>query len=141
MDENHDFIDTRPNVFAPWRWHRRDYVILALISPLLYLCSVFMWEEFARENPEWRPVVSIINAPLEPFRKPFRRQAILSNMIGENCEMCGKVATFRFWERVSNNRQMRLRQFCEHHHREYLDSPADALKPDNALGDEISATR
>jgi hypothetical protein len=87
MDENHNSIETQPSWFAPWQWHR-DLWIAALwhrslwipalmIPPLLYLLSVFMWESWARKNPEWRPVVRIINAPLEPLRRPFRRTATL----------------------------------------------------------------
>ena len=102
----------------------------------LYVVSVLVLDHETRDWSGWRrTVVNIIRTPLEPLRKPFRRTATRPNplFIPKKCEVCGEVDIFRFWERVPGNPPaMRLRRFCSQHHREYLDSPADALKPDIA---------
>jgi hypothetical protein len=109
-----------------------------MIYPPLYLLSLFMAEHSAGKEPGWRrTVVNIIRAPLEPVRKPFRRYATRPNplYLPSNCEVCGEVAIFRFWETavVDDTPAIRLRSFCDQHNREYLDAmPADALKPDTA---------
>jgi hypothetical protein len=122
--------------WKPWRWSRGVWLAAFVIWPSLYLLSIFTVEHWAGKEPGWRcTIVSIINAPLEPIRKPFRRSATRINPLymPSNCEVCGEVAIPRFWERVSNDSpEIRLRSFCDQHNREYLDSPADALKPDTA---------
>lgn len=126
MNENHDFIETQPSWFAPWRWHHGLWIVALLIWPLLYVVSATTLEHLAGQKPGWRcTVANIVNAPLEPIRKRFRRTATLPNplYIPSKCDVCGEVDIFRFWERVPGDfPAIRLRRFCSQHHREFLDA-------------------
>lgn len=121
--------------FAPWTWKPGHWLAAFIIVPPLYLLFVILAEQVARDVPEnkWvRSVVNVIRAPLEPLRRPFRRTATRKvEEMFPDCEVCGEPAVVRIWEgvMVSDLQGVQCRRFCEQHHCEYLDSPADALKP------------
>lgn len=120
---------------TPWRWSRGIWFTALLIWPPLYLLSVFVADQWVGKEPGWgRTIAEIIRAPLEPVRKPFRRTATRPNPLymPSNCEVCGEVAFCRFWDlaTVDATPVGRVRSFCDQHNREYIEAPADALKPD-----------
>ncbi len=127
--------------FAPRKWKPTHWLAAFIIFPPLYLLLVISAEQSAINAPEnsWlRSVVNIIRAPLEPLRRPFRRTATrnIAEMFPD-CEVCGEPAVVHIWEFVyiwegaivSDRKGGQCRPFCDRHHHEYLDGPADALKP------------
>lgn len=135
MEENHNFTETQLSWYAPWQWPRGFWLAAFIIWPPFYVISILMVDHWTGDEPGWkRTVVNIYRAPLEPLRKPFRRRATGINplFIPSNCEVCGEIAVFRFWDLavVNGTPVGRVRSFCNQHNREYLEAPADALKPD-----------
>lgn len=134
MDQT-ETLPRRTAWFAPWTWKPGHWLAAFIIFPLLYLLLVIFAEQSTRNEPEnsrLRSFVNIIHAPLEPLRRPFRRTATF-NIAKRypNCEVCGEPAVVRLWDGVivSDLQGVQCRPFCDQHHREYLNGPADALKP------------
>ncbi len=129
--------------FAPWTWKLGHWILAFLLVPPLYLLLVIVAEQSTINEPKnsWlRSVVNIIRAPLEPLRRPFRRTATFD--IAKrypDCEVCAEPAVVYLWEgvMVGDLQMIQTRPFCVQHHREYLDGPADAMKPNWPLSGEL----
>lgn len=127
-------LPTQAIWFAPWTWKPGHWLAAFIIVPPLYVLLVIGVEQAAKSQPEnkWlRSVASIIGAPLRPIR-PHAQYATLDYAdIYRNCEVCGEPAVIRIEEGaiMSNIQAVRVRAFCDQHHQEYLDGPADALMP------------
>lgn len=120
--------------FAPWTWKPHHWLAAFIIIPPLYVLLVIVAEQSTKNQPNagWlRSVVSILGAPLRPLRPHAQFNTLSFEELCPDCEVCGERAVVRFWEgvMVDDLQGVQCRRFCDRHHREYLDSPADALKP------------